>query len=164
VIKDRDSATGQIVPKFADFEKWMDEFGEVWLNSNKAVDALLTERGLTKAWFYQNLHKHGLRGRWEEYGKSKALSLQENYHSIIDDAKRAFEDKTLNPNALKIQLEATKTYQGQLDSRFRDREVKHTVDVQVSHRQIMTEGRARLEKKNQFIEAEYEVVDDKPDQ
>jgi hypothetical protein len=143
-----------------DFDKILPEICEEYIDSDKSIKAILEERGGPEfSYFYRVVWGNSeYREMWFAAERGKAASLDDDFVEIQDKARVAYDDKGKNANALKIMLEATKVRRGQLDAKFRDREVKHTHEAGDSWRQVMTEGRARLTKMKKA-----QVVENEPD-
>ena len=73
------------------------------------------------------------------YGKADLID--NDYDDIARLAKKAV--KGGNANALRPWLDARVKQRGQLNAKYRDREVKHVHEVGPSMRQLMTEARQR---------------------
>lgn len=90
---------------------------------------------------------------YDAAGHGKAAFFDSQFDDIVKDADKAFKDKKLNPNALKVKLDTLKLQRGHLNPKYRDREVKHTIELGVSMREELTKARQRLESRN-VIEGE----------
>ncbi len=96
--------------------------------------------------------------QYDVAGHGKAAFFDGRFDEIDADAKEAFRNKELNPNALKVRLDNLKHHRGHLNPKYRDREVKHIHEIGKSARQILTDARNRrdgLLPKLDIIEGEF---------
>jgi len=137
------------------FDKILPEICDEYINSEKSIVKILVDRGGPDfSHFYKELRKNpDYQEMWIDAERGKAAVLDADFDEIRDLAREAFRNKDLNVNALKILHDHVKTRRGQLDAKYRDREVKHVVEAGKSWRQVMTEGRMRLAK-GKIIEGE----------
>lgn len=149
-----------------DFDKILPEICEEYINSDKSIKEVLEDQGGPSfAHFYRIVFGNSeLQEMWFLAEKIKAASLDSDYVEIKKLALIAFHDKSKNANALKIYLDTIRTRRGQLDAKFRDREVKHVVEAGESWREIMTAGRQRRKLADaKIIDIEVAEVVDEPD-
>lgn len=85
------------------------------------------------------------RDMWEKAGYGKAEMIDSDFDEIAKLAKEGVRNKDINPNALRPWLEARKVQRGQLNPKFNERQVKHTIEPGESMREIMTKARQRIE-------------------
>ncbi len=139
-----------------DFHEILPDICDEYVESEKSIKQILKERG-GPSFATFNRHVKGnseLQEMWIAAEHAKAAFWDSKFDDIYSEADKAFKDKKLNVNALKIKLDIVKTRRGHLHSKFRDREVTHVVEAGESWRTIMTKARARLEGRDKIIEAE----------
>jgi len=129
-----------------DFEVILPEICSEYINSDKSIKTILSKRGGPDfSTFYRNVWGSSeFKEMWFAAERAKAAVWDAKWDDVYDQAEVAFHNKDKNVNALKIKSDIIKTRRGHLDAKFRDREVKHVVEVGKSMREYMTEGRQRL--------------------
>ena len=115
--------------------------------AGKPIHDILAQDGMPDwSTFWNKLQSNpDYMAQYDVAGHGKAAFFDGRFDEIDADAKEAFRDKSLNPNALKVRLDNLKHHRGHLNPKYRDRKVEHVHEIGVSMREELTKARQRLE-------------------
>ena len=152
----RSKKNGRFLPVY-NWDKKIPEICALYANG-KAIYAILKQDGMPDSeCFFRKLRENPeYQAQWDDAGFSKAAMIDSDYDDIAKLAKKAVKDG--NANALRPWLDARVKQRGQLNPKYRDREVKHVHEIGPSARQILTDARNRrdgLLPKPDIIEGEF---------